>query len=87
MTDPVIIGGVLVLVIGAIGAQTVNVIVAWKTSSVVKTIEGHVNSAASAATAKLDAADKTIAALNITVNEMRQAAALLAQSAASKKEI
>jgi hypothetical protein len=86
MTDPVILGGVVVLVIGAIGGQIVNVIVAWKTSTTVKTIEGHVNSAAQAAAAKLDAAEKTIAALNVNVTELKQAAALLAQSAAVKKD-
>jgi len=86
MTDPVVMGGVLVLVITAIGAQIVNVIVAWKTSTKVTTIEGHVNSAAQAAQAKLDAADKTIVALNVTLTEMKQSAALLAQSAALRKD-
>jgi len=83
VTDPVVVGGVVVLIISALGAQVVNVIVALKTNNTVKTIEGHVNSAAQAATAKLDAAEKTIAALNVSLMEMRQTAALLAQSVAT----
>lgn len=84
MTDPVVIGGVAVLVIAAIGAQVVNVVVAFKTSGTVKTIEGHVNSAAQAAAAKIDAAEKTIAALSVLVNDLRQERALLAQATASR---
>lgn len=81
MTDPVVLGGVVVLVIGALGVQVVNAIVAWKTNTSVAKIETSVNSAATEARQLLAASEKRETALLGTIAKMEQAAALLAQAA------
>lgn len=83
--------------IAAIFTGAVNIIVALRVnrkqddaavkvaevSSKADIISGHVNSAAAAAAAKIEGLEKEIALLRSTMNEQKQAAALLAQAAAT----
>jgi hypothetical protein len=85
--DYVSMSVVLTALIAAIGTAIVNIIIAWRTNTVVagvastaKTIEAHVNSAATASTAKIDALEKQILALTAAMADQKQIAALLAQT-------
>lgn len=78
--------GILVTTIGAV---IVNIIMAFRTNTKVNevsakadVITGHVNSAATASTAKIDSLEKQVLALRQLVSEDKEKAALLAQSAA-----
>lgn len=92
------------VLITGVGAVVVNIIVAWRTSAIVKentvmlkenvavtkdtlaeakVITGHVNSSAAAAAAKIDGLEKEIKLLQTSIMDMKTAAALLAQSAAT----
>lgn len=71
----------IILIIGALSLAAVNVITALK----VKAIEHSVNSAASAAVAKIDALNATVAALTKSLADEQQTAKLLAERAASVK--
>lgn len=84
MTDPVIIGGVAVLIIGAMGGQIVNIIVALKTQGTVKTIEGHVNSATDRSVAEIASLRMQLAAAFVAAAEKKETASLLAQSVATR---
>ena len=93
------IAAIGVLITG-VGAVIVNIIVALRQGHKVdalgtaveqvyteaKVITGHVNSAATAAAAKIDALQRELEQIKISAAEMKTTAALLAQSASQKPD-
>ena len=85
LSDP----SILIVLVPIIGTVVVNIIIALKTNDKISevsakadVITGHVNSAATAANAKIDAMEKEIIALKQLVVDDKEKAALLAQVAA-----
>lgn len=84
-----VIAGIVTL-IAAIGAAVVNIIVALRTSAKVEevsakadVISGHVNSSATAATAKIDALEKQVVFMAALLNDQKTVATALAASTAA----
>ena len=83
----------ILLLVAAIGAVIVNVITAWnnkakllEVAQTAKVIEGHVNSATTRSAMEKESLIAERTALKETIEDMRKTAALLAQTAAIKKE-
>ena len=79
----------LIILVPIIGTVIVNIIIAVKTNSRIAevsgkadVITGHVNSAATAATAKINALTDQVNALTKIISDDKEKAALLAQTAA-----
>lgn len=58
-----------------------------KLTTTTEIIQGHVNSAASAANAKIDALERSVVSLTAQIADHRQEAALLAQSIATSNKL
>lgn len=79
----------LIILVPIVATAIVQIIVALKTSSKISEINtkadvitGHVNSAATAATAKITALQAEVASLRQVISDDKEKAALLAQTAA-----
>ena len=83
-----------ILIITAVGYVLNNMITNWRQSAKLdsiketsKVIEGHVNSATTLARAEKEAGSDREAEMQRTIDELRKTAALLAQAAATNKQL